>query len=91
MIDWWFGYAGDTEKYKLWHPTAHVIGDWDENWKPGQYIGASHLVHEHIGGEMTKLRITFFEPPEIFDTSRFSEARAGAAICGNVGVLEKKR
>jgi len=89
MIEWWFGYAGDTAKYKLWHPTDHVIGDWDEHWKPGQYIGASHLVHEYIGGEMTKLKITFFEPSKIFDTRRFPQARVGAAVCGNVGLLEE--
>lgn len=88
MIDWWFGYAGDTEKYKLWHPTDHIIGDW-ANWSPGHYIGASHLVHEYIGGELVKLKITFFDPSEIFDTSRFEEARVGAAVCGNVGPLEE--
>jgi hypothetical protein len=90
IVDWWFGYAGDTSKYKLWHPTDHVIGDWDEYWKPGHYVGASHLVHEYIGGELVKLRITFREPSEFFDTSRFKEARVGAVICGNVGLLEEK-
>ena len=90
IVDWWFGYAGDTSKYKLWHPTDHVIGDWDEHWKPGHYVGASHLVHEYIGGELVKLRITFREPSEFFNTSRFKEARVGAVICGNVGLLEEK-
>jgi hypothetical protein len=88
MIDWWFGYAGDTEKYKLWHP-MHVVGDWDEHWRPGHYIGASHLVHEYIGGDLVKLRITFFEPSKIFDPSKFAEARVGAVICGDVGALEE--
>jgi len=87
MIDWWFGYAGDTAKYSLWHPD-HIVGDW-ANWKPGHYIGASHLVHEYIGGELVKLKITFFEPSKIFDTSRFARARVGAAICGNVAALEE--
>ncbi len=88
MIDWWFGYAGDTEKYKLWHPKDHIVGDWDEHWSPGNYIGASHLVHEYIGGEMAKLKITFYQPSEYFDTSRFDEAGVTAAICGHVGLLE---
>lgn len=90
MVDWWFGYAGDTSKYKLWHSKDHIIGDWDEHWRPGHYIGASHLVHEYIGGELVKLRITFREPSEFFDTSRFKEARVGAVVCGNVGLLEEK-
>ena len=59
MVDWWFGWAGDTEKYKLWHPTDHVVGDWDEHWSLGCYVGASHLVHEYVGGELVKLKITF--------------------------------
>lgn len=88
MVDWWFGYAGDTEKYKTWHPKDHIIGDWDEKWRPGHYIGASHLVHEYIGGELVKLRITFRDPSDFFDVSRFKEARVGAAVCGNVGLLE---
>ena len=90
MVDWWFGYAGDTAKYKLWHAKDHIIGDWDEHWSPGHYIGASHLVHEYIGGELAKLRITFREPSELFDTSRFKEARVGAVVWGNVGLLEEK-
>ncbi|MGD0916458.1 MAG: hypothetical protein ABSB22_08370 [Thermodesulfobacteriota bacterium] len=91
MVDCWFGYAGDTQKYKLWHPKDHIIGEWDERWRPGHYIGASHLVHEYIGGELTKLKITFREPSEFFDTSRFKEAKVGAAVCGNVGLLEENK
>jgi DAPG hydrolase PhiG domain len=91
MVDWWFGYAGDTKKYKLWHPKDHIIGDWDEQWRPGHYIGASHLVHEYIGQELCKLKITFYEPSEVFDTSRFKEAKVGAAVCGRVGMLEEEK
>ena len=91
MVGWWFGYAGDTKKYKLWHPKDHIIGDWDEHWRPGHYIGASHLVHEYIGQELFKLKITFCEPSEFFDTSRFKEAKVGAAVCGRVGMLEEEK
>ncbi|MBM4276512.1 MAG: hydrolase [Deltaproteobacteria bacterium] len=89
MVNWWFGYAGDTEKYRMWHPKDHIIGDWDDKWRPGHYIGASHLVHEYIGGELVKLKITFREPSEFFDPSKFKEAKVGAAICGDVGLLEE--
>jgi hypothetical protein len=89
MIDWWFGYAGDTEKYKMWHPKDHVLGEWDEKWRPGHYIGASQLVHEYLGEEFMKLRITFHEPSEYFDISRFAEANVSAVICARVGYLDK--
>ena len=48
MVDWWFGYLDGTEKYKMWAPKSHMSLEWDEHWKPGHYIGASHLVHESI-------------------------------------------
>ena len=89
MIDWWFGYAGDTQKYKMWHPKSHIKGDWDEHWSPGHYIGASHLAHEYVGEEFMKLRITFHEPSEYLDTSRFTEANVGAVLCARVGFLDK--
>ena len=91
MVDWWFGYAGDTKKYKLWHPTDHLVGDWDEHWRPGYYVGASHLVHEYIGKDICKLRITFSEPSNFFDTSRFKSAGVTAAVCGRVGLLEEEK
>ena len=29
MIDWWFGWHSDSpERYKLWHPLAHVHAAW---------------------------------------------------------------
>lgn len=89
MIEWWFGYAGDTEKYRMWHPDAHVVGEWDEHWRPGQYIGASHLVHEYLGAELSKLRITFHEPSEYLDTSKFSKGNPSAVICGRAGFQDK--
>ncbi len=91
MIDWWFGYAGDTQKYQLWHPRDHIVGDWDEHWKPGHYIGASHLVHEYIGRDLVKLKITFRPPSEFFDMKKFKEARVGAAVCANVGLLDETK
>jgi len=90
MIDWWFGYPGDTAKYKRWHPEDHIIGEWDEHWSPGHYIGASHLVHEYLGGELNKLRITFYEPSEILDTAKFHEASVGAVVCARAGFLGRR-
>ncbi|MCD4719582.1 MAG: hypothetical protein K8S13_06935 [Desulfobacula sp.] len=82
MVDWWFGYMGDTEKYKLWHPKDHISGEW-ENWSPGNYIGATHVIKEYMGGEIMKGKAYFRDPSEFFDTSRFDEAKVGAAICAD--------
>ena len=83
MVDWWFGYIKDTETYRMWHP-EHQFFKWDEKWSPGHYIGASHITHEYLGTELVKMRISFFDPAEIFDTSRFKAANVGAAICANI-------
>jgi len=82
MVDWWFGYMGDSEKYRMWHPKDHLIGEW-ENWSPGNYIGATHLVEEYMGEEIMKGKAYFRDPSEFFDTTRFKEANVGAAICAD--------
>lgn len=86
MVDWWFGWCGNTERYKLWHPRDHVAGNWDELWKPGHYIGASHLVEEYVGKVLMKLRLTFCEPSEFFDTSKFDELGV-TVVCGRISAL----
>ena len=88
MVDWWFGYHHTSEQYKLWHPGNHVWTEWDENRKPGHYIGATSSVHEHIGGELQKLKIRFRDPSELLDTSRFKEAGVTGVICARTGLLD---
>lgn len=87
MVDWWFRWVKNTERYKLWHPEDHVYGEWEYEEDPDSYIGASHLVHEYVGGEMAKLKITFVEPSEYLDTSKFSELGV-TAMCAEIRSLE---
>lgn len=64
MIAWWFGtYMQTTEHYQRWHPRDHVWMDWADK-TPGTHVGASHLVHEYIGGRLNELRIHFLDPVE---------------------------
>jgi hypothetical protein len=89
MVEWWFGWLGGTDQYRLWHPTDHVFSDW-ESRVPGTHIGSSHLVHEYLGGTdgpLFKLRINFRDPLELFDASRYA-AFNGAAICAHIGPLD---
>jgi len=86
MYKWWFtDYLQTSEQYQKWEPTAHKWMDWDHK-KPGEIVGAHHLVHELIGGQMVKLRIQFVEPTHIlgFDPSN----KDTQAICAVVGELE---
>ena len=88
MVRWWFAdYLQTTEHYRLWHPKDHVWMSW-ENKVPGEIIGASHLVHEYIGSELSKLRIQFVSPSEFFGYDPNDENTF--AICARVGLLEEK-
>lgn len=89
MVEWWFGWLGGTEQYKLWHPTDHLFSDW-ENRTGNTHIGSSHLVHEYLGGAdgpVFKLRINFRDPTEFFDPSAYAQFD-GVAICARIGLLE---
>ncbi|MCC6306345.1 MAG: hypothetical protein IT545_14270 [Rhodobacteraceae bacterium] len=89
MVHWWFGWLGGTEWYRLWHPVDHLFSDW-EGRVGANYWGASHLVHETLGGdgEIHKLRIHFRDPREVFDPQGYG-ALDGIAVCGRPGSLER--
>tara|TARA_B100001109_G_C18840375_1_gene464030 strand:- start:52 stop:792 length:741 start_codon:yes stop_codon:yes gene_type:complete len=87
MVRWWFlEYLQTTEHYRLWHPNDHIWMDW-ENKIYGEIIGASHLVHEYIGGDLSKLRIQFVDPSELFTFDPNSEDTF--VICARIGSLEQ--
>jgi hypothetical protein len=89
MVHWWFSWLGGTDQYKLWHPTDHVFSDW-ANRVDGNYIGASHLVHEYLAGSdgpLYKLRIDFHDPAETYDAAAY-KASGAHAICARIGPLE---
>ena len=87
MVRWWFSdFLQTTEHYSWWHPKDHVWMDW-ENKKPGENIGSSHLVHEYIGGELSKLRIQFVNSAEFFGYEVNDENTF--VICARVGLLEE--
>jgi hypothetical protein len=92
MIDWWFGFIHTTDQYLLWHPRDHIFSDWEgPRDNKSQYIGGHHLVHEYIGGEMAKLKISFKDPSEYFGHAwkdDFQKSGYGTAVCGRVGAWD---
>jgi hypothetical protein len=65
MIDWWFGWhLPHSERYRLWHPTAHVrcVVKEDRTALAGSrecYVNNTSFVDEYIGPTLMKLAITF--------------------------------
>jgi hypothetical protein len=89
MVDWWFNYLDTTEKYEIWEPKSHISLEWDENWKPGHYIGAAAIVKQDIEGDISSARIHFHDPSEFLDTYLPEGSETATAICANVYDLEK--
>lgn len=91
MVDWWFGWHGDeAQKYKLWHPRAHVHAQWRTPLSPGAtgrdlYIGRTSCVDEYIGSTLGTYFIRFLPPEEIGLDRRLADAQQATAICARVG------
>lgn len=98
MIDWWFGWHGDeTERYKLWHPQAHLFTQWRyrRRREAGQsdrqrYIGNTSWVDEYVGPNLVRLGISFKPPAELgFDEAAFADAGVGTVVCARVGFSDR--
>lgn len=98
MIDWWFGWHGiETERYKLWHPQAHLFtqlryerADADGLTDRQRYIGNTSYVDEYVGPSIHRLAITFGEPRDFgFAEQSFKEAGVSTAVCARVGFSDR--
>lgn len=93
MIDWWFGWHYlESQRYKLWHPRCHIanraekmISDDPELSDREKYLNNPNFVTEYVGNDLQDIIISFSEPSNYFDTTRFQESGISTAICGTVG------
>jgi hypothetical protein len=93
MFEWWFQYFTNSEQYVWWHPGDHVFLKWDDRYTPANYIGATCLVDERLGGkDVYRLFIHFVDPGELFTPSALTHARAtgdvSAIVTGQFGLGE---
>ena len=95
MVDWWFGWHSDSpERYKLWHPLAHVHAQWGVAPPAGsagraRYVGSTSEVDEYLGSAMIRGAIQFRRPEEL---GLHDPAVAGGidatAVCARVGLVD---
>jgi DAPG hydrolase PhiG domain len=87
MWDWWFGWHGcAAERYKLWHPKAHIDARWADGRIDESYIGRTSLITEYLGPRVVKGGIAFLPPAAMgFDEARLA-AQGEVVICARVGV-----
>jgi hypothetical protein len=98
MIDWWFGWHGaETERYKLWHPQAHLFAQtrYQRTGARGltdrqRYVGNTSYVDEYVGPSIFRLAISFHEPRDFgFDQHAFKDAGVTTAVCARVGFSDR--
>jgi hypothetical protein len=88
MWDWWFAWHGSqAQRYKLWHPRAHVHAAWaDGRGELGHYIGRTSRVVEYVGAARLGLTIRFVAPASLgLDEAGLAEA-GEVAICARGGI-----
>lgn len=92
MIDWWFGWHSDEpERYKLWHPQAHVHAEWHTPPPAGatgraRYVGRTSYVDEYIGRRLGSYAIRFVPPESLgFDAMLLADPREATAVCARIG------
>lgn len=87
MWHWWFGWHGDQDnKYKLWHPHAHVSAAWADGLVGKvEYIGRVSHIHEYIGKTLEKAAIQFVAPTTLGLPAATAEQ---VFICARVGFID---
>ncbi|TGY90035.1 hypothetical protein E5163_02580 [Marinicauda algicola] len=90
MIDWWFGWHSDSpERYKMWHPNAHVHAMWRRPPPAGsrgraRYLGRTSIVDEFIGSGLLRLAISFIHPHELgLSDATLRDDMKATAICAH--------
>jgi hypothetical protein len=78
MLDWWWDNIDSTERYRLWHPQAHLAFKWER--KCERHVGTVHEVTEKIGDSPATLRIRW-EDPDLLPIERvYEHANAGSVL-----------
>jgi phloretin hydrolase len=89
MVEWWFDWhAHDSDRYRVWHPLAHLGNSIEPPTVPGAkpHWGAVHHPVEDVGTGVEHVRIAFMPPTEIgFSTDALDDPAVATIVCGFVG------
>jgi hypothetical protein len=95
MIDWWFGWHSDSpERYKLWHPQAHVHAAWLSPPPAGtrgraRYVGQTSIVDEYIGSNLVRAAIRFVAPATLgFEDPSLDDPQQATIVCARTGLSD---
>lgn len=89
MLEWWFRWRCDSQKYVWWHPVDHVSSFWQGTLSDETHVGSEHVVEKFTEVPDTDLIIQFRPPVEFFDQTNYDVARksgdVSCAVLGRVG------
>lgn len=87
MWDWWFGWhSALDQRYKLWHPGAHLSARWDDPGEEIAYIGRTSIIKEYIGENLLDAAIQFKSPLEFgFSPESIGRSDKAVYICAKIG------
>lgn len=89
MWDWWFAWHGsDPQRYKLWHPRAHLHVAWaDGRSDLPHYVGRTSHVVEYVGSQQYRATIRFVAPAELGLDEAKLRTQGETAICARIGMV----
>jgi hypothetical protein len=89
MVEWWFDWhPGDPDRYRAWHPLAHLDNSLEAPAVQGAkaHWGAVHHPVEDVGTGVVHARIAFQPPTAIgFSTDALGDPAVATIVCGYVG------
>jgi len=94
MVDWWFGWHSDSpERYKLWHPHAHVHAMWQSPPPEGstgraRYVGNTSIVDEYLGSNLLRAAVRFVPPSQLGFAPSASDPARATIIAARTGLYE---
>ncbi len=95
MIDWWFGWHSDSpERYRLWHPRAHVDARWESEPPAAtegraRYLGHTSIVTEYLGSHVGRYAIAFRPPSDLgIEDQRLADDATATAVCARIGLAD---
>lgn len=87
MWHWWFGWHGcESNRYKLWHPKAHLCAEWKDKGTQIAYVNRTSEIEEYIGTSLEKAAIQFVEPSVLgFNPMDYADRSQNVFICARLG------
>jgi len=87
MWDWGNGWHGsEDERYKLWHPHAHISARWEDGSSDTGYVGRNTIIKEYTGQYMLDAVIQFKSPSDFgFSHESVNHPENAVFICAKIG------